>query len=81
LLPRVSVKLDPGTTCTNLVSHGLRGTRGAAQPIPVSWERLDDDHVLLRIRVPADQPAGRYTDVVINADADAIVGTLLIDLQ
>lgn len=81
LLARVSVTLNPGTTCTNLLSHGLRGTRGASQPIPVSWERLDGGHVLLRIRVPADQPAGRYTDVVIDADGDDIVGTLLVDLQ
>lgn len=81
---RVTLNLNPGARTAALQVLAMRTTDGVKPPLmDVSFQAQAGGGLpVLRIRVPAEQPAGVYHGVVCDAQApDTVLGTLTVDLR
>lgn len=79
---RISLTLNPDVRPTDLRVHTMRSSDSAKPPLmDVSFEARSGG-LVLKIRVPDDQPSGVYHGVVCAArDPGTAVGTLTIDIR
>jgi len=79
----VLVRLDfqPGKATSRLTCHGLRSVEAGHAPIAATFVARDEHDVVVTIRVPEHQPAGLYTDVVLDSRTGRIVGTISLELR
>jgi hypothetical protein len=72
----------PGRATLALASHGLRSLELGAPAVPVEFDPNQEQHcVLVRIQVPADQPAGLYTGALLDAHSGGSVGSLSLRIR
>ncbi|MEQ8859041.1 MAG: hypothetical protein RIC56_10360 [Pseudomonadales bacterium] len=65
----------------DLATHGLRSLDPTLEPIDVGFEPVPgEDRVVIKIRIPADQPAGTYSGALLDATSADAVGTLSLRL-
>lgn len=65
----------------HLASHGLRSLDPLLTPIDVEFESTpDESRVVIKVRVPADQPTGVYSAALLDATSAETVGTLTLRL-
>ncbi|WP_428265568.1 hypothetical protein [Haliangium sp.] len=78
---RVSVHLDAGARAAALVTHGLRSVSADSEPLTqIEFETDATGAVSVRIRVPAGQPPGCYSGVVVDRDSGRPHGLLTVDI-
>lgn len=77
---RVAVDLRPGAGRSSMLVHALRSTDETLPRISgVSVEAASSARpVLVRVAVPADQPAGIYSGMIIDEASSLPVGTLSV---
>lgn len=81
---RVTLNLNPGARPAALQVLTMRTSDGVKPPLmDVSFQpQAGGGLPVLRIRVPAEQPAGVYHGVVCDAQApDTVLGTLTVDVR
>lgn len=77
-----SCEFLPGRETVTLASHGLRSLEVGGATIPVAFEPEEHEcRVLVRIRVPDDQPPGLYTGTLLHAASGESVGILSLKLR
>jgi hypothetical protein len=78
----VLVDLRPDATARRFVVHSLRAV-GPDKP-PISGVVLEstggEEPLTLRIRVPAGQPAGTYSGLIVDADTSRLLGSVSLSI-
>ena len=77
----VQVELEPDKATGHITAHGLRSLKPDCTPIPVTFETLGENNLVVRIRVPDDQAPGLYTDVLLDSETGKIVGNMSLELR
>jgi hypothetical protein len=77
---QIAIDVKPGPQGAGLVAHALRAIDPALPRIDgVGIERLDgEDGLLVRLRVPDDQPPGVYSGIIVDDKTNLPRGTLSV---
>jgi hypothetical protein len=79
LRAEVAIELKAGCARRALFAHGLRHRDPKVPRIFVVVEaKAGDNCVSIRVDIPADQPLGTYTGIVVDAESNLPQGSLTV---
>jgi len=77
----VQLEFQPGKATSRITSHGLRSLDQGCPPIHAAFEARGQHGVVVKVRVPTDQPPGLYNAILLDSDTGRIVGSMSLELK